>query len=93
MCAANLDDEVSKNVKAAFAGIHSLGVIHGDIRKQNIMVKQDKSVVIIDFENSVHYEGLKAEMIKEENDEIDRVLRQVRREGSGVITAAGKKEE
>ena len=90
MCAANLDDEVSKNIKHAFAEVHHLGVIHGDIRKQNIMVKEDKSVVIIDFESSVYYENLSQRMVKDENDEIDRVLKEVKREGSRSPRAVGK---
>jgi hypothetical protein len=89
LCAANLDDEVSKNVKDAFAQIHALGVIHGDVRRQNIMVREDKSVVIIDFESGVYHENLSDVMIKEENDEIERVFKEVRREGSSGLRAKG----
>ena len=47
----NINKTVVKNITAAFNAIHELGVIHGDVRRQNIMVKADQSVVIIDFEN------------------------------------------
>lgn len=90
LCAANLDDEVSKNVKDAFAQIHALGVIHGDVRRQNIMVREDKSVVIIDFESGVYHENLSDVMIKEENDEIERVFKEVRHEGSSGLRAKGQ---
>lgn len=83
---------MSINVKDAFAKIHALGVIHGDVRKQNIMVKEDKSVVIIDFESSVYYEVLEGGMVNDENDEIDRVLKQVKREGLKSPKAVQKKE-
>lgn len=48
---------------AAFEKIHALGVVHGDIRKENVMVREDESVWIIDFDLSVH-EGVTEEMIK-----------------------------
>ena len=84
---------MSNNVKAAFAEIHRLGVIHGDIRKQNIMVKEDKSVVVLDFESSVHYENLSDEMIRDENEVIQRVLKEVRREKSSSPRPVGKNQE
>ena len=38
----------------AFDAIHGLGVLHNDVRKQNILVTDDgESVFIIDFDHSV----------------------------------------
>jgi serine/threonine protein kinase len=38
----------------AFDAIHELGVIHNDVREQNILVTDDgESVFIIDFDHSV----------------------------------------
>ena len=34
----------------AFSAIHALGIIHGDIRAENILVSKDNSAWIIDFE-------------------------------------------
>jgi RIO-like serine/threonine protein kinase len=93
LCAENLDDEVSNNIKTAFAEIHRLGVIHGDIRKQNIMVKEDKSVVVLDFETSVYHENLSDDMIRDENEVIQRVLKEVKRGKSGGPRLAEKTEE
>jgi DNA-binding helix-hairpin-helix protein with protein kinase domain len=36
----------------AFDAIHELDVIHGDVREQNILVTDDESVFIIDFDHS-----------------------------------------
>ena len=35
---------------AAFEEIHALGVIHGDVRSENIIISQEGKVWIIDFE-------------------------------------------
>ncbi|KAG0095046.1 hypothetical protein BGZ93_006400 [Podila epicladia] len=36
-----LDESDQKKIKAALSAIHDLGVIHGDIRSQNILVQRD----------------------------------------------------
>jgi len=64
---------VVKNITAAFNAIHELGVIHGDVRRQNIMVKADQSIVIIDFEISRH-EGVSASDIENEDDIVEDLL-------------------
>ena len=62
-----------KNITAAFNAIHQLGVIHSDVRRQNIMVKADQSVVIIDFEIS-RREGVLASDIENEDDIVEDLL-------------------
>lgn len=44
---------IAKNVLKAFKEIHSRKVYHGDARPENILVKSDNSVVIVDFEMSI----------------------------------------
>jgi len=44
--------KVGRNVMQAFSEIHARGVCHGDVRCENILVKQDGSVVLVDFEVS-----------------------------------------
>ena len=44
---------IKRNVLKAFAQIHARKVCHGDVRVENILVKPDNSVVVIDFEMSV----------------------------------------
>ena len=54
-----------KNIIKAFTEIHRRRVYHGDVRVENILVRPDNSVVIIDFEMSemdVDQELLDAEM-------------------------------
>jgi tRNA A-37 threonylcarbamoyl transferase component Bud32 len=64
---------VVKNITAVFNAIHELGVIHGDVRRQNIMVKADQSVVIIDFEIS-RRERVSATDIESEDDIVEDLL-------------------
>jgi DNA-binding helix-hairpin-helix protein with protein kinase domain len=47
-----LTSKVRENVLAAYAAFHGLGMMHGDVRKENILVLEDESVRLIDFENS-----------------------------------------
>ncbi len=49
----NFNPIIKRNILKAFAQIHSRKVCHGDVRVENILVKSDNSVVIIDFETSV----------------------------------------
>jgi len=68
---------VVKNITAVFNAIHELGVIHGDVRWQNIMVKADESVVIIDFEVG-RYERVSASDIENEDDIVEDLLIEAR---------------
>ena len=49
----NFNPIIKRNILKAFAQIHARKVCHGDVRVENILVKPDNSVVIIDFETSV----------------------------------------
>jgi len=56
---------IGRNVINAFKEIHDRGVWHGDVRCENILIRPDESVVIIDFEMSIieaDEDSLKAEM-------------------------------
>jgi serine/threonine protein kinase len=44
--------KIARKVIKAFKEIHALRVCHGDIRCENILVRPDNSVVVIDFEGS-----------------------------------------
>ena len=57
--------KIGRNVIKVFKEIHARGVYHGDVRCENILVRPDQSVVVIDFEMSTmdaDEEDLKAEM-------------------------------
>jgi tRNA A-37 threonylcarbamoyl transferase component Bud32 len=64
-----MTDKVRINVYEAIDAIHGLGVIHGDIRMENVLVLEDESVRFIDFENSAF--GLNKEMFRGERAEVD----------------------
>ena len=44
--------KIGRNVINAFKEIHARGVCHGDVRCENILVRSDGSVVVVDFEMS-----------------------------------------
>jgi len=46
------DPKIAKNVVKAFKEIHARNVCHRDVRCENILVRPDHSVVVIDFELS-----------------------------------------
>jgi serine/threonine protein kinase len=47
----NLKPKVETEILQAFNAIHSLGVLHGDVRPDNILVAEDGDAVwIVDFE-------------------------------------------
>jgi RIO-like serine/threonine protein kinase len=43
---------IGRNVINAYKQIHARGVCHGDVRCENILVRLDASVVVVDFEMS-----------------------------------------
>jgi tRNA A-37 threonylcarbamoyl transferase component Bud32 len=48
----NYTPQIGRNVLRAFKQIHARGICHGDVRPENILVRPDQSVVVIDFEMS-----------------------------------------
>lgn len=58
MSAATLTADIEQKVRDAFDIIHSLGVVHGDIRPDNILVGDDKCIWIIDFESSIFLDSI-----------------------------------
>ena len=45
--------KIGTNVKNAYKRIHARRVCHGDVRCENILVRPDESVVVVDFEMSM----------------------------------------
>jgi serine/threonine protein kinase len=62
----NLNATIIQNILQAFRSIHALGVIHSDVRKENILVREDNSVVIVDFEMSSFMDVTADQMALEE---------------------------
>jgi serine/threonine protein kinase len=74
------ESEILKAVDA----IHSLGVIHGDIRSDNILVGKDgSSAWIVDFEFAEIMEGLddKDAKITQEIGDVKELLRKIKNPG------------
>jgi RIO-like serine/threonine protein kinase len=69
---------ISKNILNAFRKIHARKVYHGDVRVENILVRPDNSVVIIDFERSIV--NANQSLLKEEMKEIKLLLSDLQKE-------------
>lgn len=61
--------KIGRNIVNAFKEIHARGVYHGDVRCENILVRPDGSVVVVDFEMST---------IDAEEDELNAEMREVK---------------
>ena len=60
--------KIGRNVINAFKKIHARGVCHRDVRCENILVRSDGAVVIVDFEIST---------IDADEDELNAEMREV----------------
>lgn len=68
-----ITETVVRNVAKAYDEIHKLGVLHGDVRKENILVRQDESVVIIDFDRT-EINNVSNELIQMEDADVEALL-------------------
>jgi serine/threonine protein kinase len=79
---SNLTAKVEIEILKAFDAIHSLGVIHGDIRGDNILVGKDgNSTWIVDFEFAeIIPEGFdeKDAKITQETGAVEELLRKIK---------------
>jgi len=76
----NLSDKVANKVEKAFAEIHKLEVIHGDVRAANILVAEDESIWILDFESAQVVSGSRGQVfIDGEASEVKMLLDRIRR--------------
>jgi RIO-like serine/threonine protein kinase len=65
-----MTDKVRTNIYEAIDAIHRLGVIHGDIRMENVLVLEDESVRFTDFENSAMLD-MDKDMFRGDRAEVD----------------------
>jgi len=76
----DLTEKVAKKVEKAFAEIHKLEVIHGDVRASNILVAEDESIWILDFESAQVVSGSRGQVfIDGEALEVKMLLDRIRR--------------
>ena len=71
----------------AFKAIHALGVVHGDVRAENILITKDRNAVwIIDFEFAEIMErASEAEsMIYQETEAVKQLLNEFKERGNQV---------
>jgi tRNA A-37 threonylcarbamoyl transferase component Bud32 len=74
---------VVKNVTRAFQLIHEAGVIHGDVRRENILVRRDDSVVIVDFESG-EFEDFSDEVVRMEDEVVEKLLSDLEKENDSL---------
>jgi RIO-like serine/threonine protein kinase len=72
----NVNDTIEKNVIIAYKMLHKLSIYHGDVRAANVLVRDDDSVVLIDFERGLL--NVDKMMLIEEEDEVRHMMRAAR---------------
>jgi len=70
---------VANKVQQAFAEIHKLDVIHGDVRAANILVAEDESIWILDFEYAQVVFGSRGQVFTDEASEVRMLLDRIQR--------------
>jgi serine/threonine protein kinase len=65
-----MNDGVKRKVVAAYKMLHEHGVLHGDIRSENVLVLRDGSVRIIDFDNASILPEKDIKLTLREDDEV-----------------------
>ena len=66
----HMNDGIKNNVVAAYKALHERGVLHGDIRGENVLVLRDGSVRIIDFDNASLLPEEDVDLTRREDDEV-----------------------
>ena len=95
MCSARLNDAVMKNVMREFQLTHEVRVIQGDVRRENILVREDNSVVIVDFERG-EFEDLSEEAVRMEEETVEKLMSDLEKENDNVSEegkVAGEEED
>jgi RIO-like serine/threonine protein kinase len=74
----NLTPLVADKIFKAYTAIHELGICHGDIRPNNIVVGENNSVWILDFEYARKVRGLRGEVeLSGEMNDVRRMLEEI----------------
>jgi RIO-like serine/threonine protein kinase len=82
----HLTDNVERNLFAAYRALHKRQVLHGDIRKENILVSEDESVYIIDFDNASIMSEDDVGLILREDEEIMSMLKKLKSDDDGMTS-------
>ena len=69
-----MNDGVKSRVVDVYKGLHEQGVLHGDIRRENVLVLGDGSVCIIDFDNASILREEDISLTLREDDEVALML-------------------
>ena len=81
-----MNDNVEREVFAAYNDLHKRDVLHCDIRKENILVLEDESVCIIDFGNACILPVDDAEhMIMHKDEEIMSLIKQLKNDHRDLV--------
>ena len=77
-----MNDGVKSRVMDAYKALHEQGVLHGDIRRENVLVLGDGSVRIIDFDKASILPKEDISLTLREDDEVALML-------DGMISTRG----
>jgi RIO-like serine/threonine protein kinase len=77
---ANLTPKTEEKILSAFDEIHNLGILHGDVRPENILVGVDGGVWVIDFEFSRSFTGVldTSNLLFRERQHVELMLTEIR---------------
>ena len=79
---ANWNRKVTKGVLEAFEAIHALGVVHGDVRLENVLVEEESSRVwIVDFEFARIISAAQESDLSAEMGAVEQMLKDLEMEG------------
>jgi serine/threonine protein kinase len=81
----HMDDTLRTRVMVAYKALHKQRVLHGDIRRENVVVLKDRSVRIIDFDNASILSEDDADLILREDAEIASMLDELMKENNKLI--------
>jgi RIO-like serine/threonine protein kinase len=80
-----MNDNVERRVFEAYKDLHKRRVLHGDIRMENILVLEDDSVRIIDFDNAFILPENDVELMGREDDEITLMLKKLKNDCGNLV--------
>lgn len=81
MSGENISPTVEDKIIKAYNAIHSQGVCHGDVKRENIIIGRSESVWIIDFEYGCDMRGAStgAKAFADEMQEVRNLLSKLRK--------------
>ena len=82
---ANTNDTIRAKVTAAYKALHKQRVLHGDIRRENVLVLEDESVRIIDFDKATILPEIDEDLLLREEEDVASMLDELKGQSDGSV--------